>query len=166
VKIANVVAENMSNPPFGPGIDIRAMGGYIVAPPSRHISGRSYCWSVDHHPADVPLAPAPEWLITRLAARTTEASVPNGGTIEPLPSDVWSELTRRPISEYRDMAAARIVGHLFRHNCDYSLVLGLLHAWNTTYCKPPLGYYELKRVLDRIANREADRIERELARGE
>jgi Bifunctional DNA primase/polymerase, N-terminal len=166
VEISNVVAENMKDPPLGAGIDVRAKGGYIVAPPSRHISGRSYAWSVDHHPADVPLAPAPDWLITRLTARTTTDFAPDGGTIEPLPSDVWTELTRPPITEYPDAAAARIVGHLFRHNCDYSLVLGLLHAWNTACCTPPLGYYELKRVVDRIANREADRIERELARGE
>jgi len=166
VEISNIVAEQMKDPPLGPGIDIRARGGYIVAPPSRHISGRSYVWSVDHHPADVPLAPAPEWLITRLTARTTtEASTPDGGTIEPLSSDVWSQLTREPIDEYPDKAAARIAGHLFRHSCDYELVLGLLLAWNTAQCKPPLEFHKLKQVVDRIANREADRIERELARG-
>jgi len=71
VEIANVVAALMDQPPLGRGIDIRARGGYIVAPPSQHISGRSYCWSVDHHPQDVPLAPAPEWLVTRLRARGT-----------------------------------------------------------------------------------------------
>src|SRR5262245_4905379 len=69
VEISNVVAEQMAKPPLGRGIDVRARGGYIVAPPSRHISGRSYAWSVDHHPQDVPLAATPEWLIARLAAR-------------------------------------------------------------------------------------------------
>ena len=53
---------------LGPGVDIRARNGYIVAPPSRHISGRHYAWSVDHHPADIPIAEAPAWLIERLAA--------------------------------------------------------------------------------------------------
>ena len=55
IEISNVVAEQMSEPPLGCGIDIRARGGYIVAPPSRHISGRTYAWSVDHHPQDVAL---------------------------------------------------------------------------------------------------------------
>lgn len=29
---------------LGPGIDIRANGGYVVAPPSVHISGNKYVW--------------------------------------------------------------------------------------------------------------------------
>jgi len=163
VIIGNVVAEQMKDPPLGPGIDVRARGGYIVGVPSKHISGGVYAWSV--HPAETPLAIAPDWLIERIIARRPRVGQ-NDIPIEPLPSDVWTELTRPPIMEYPDAAAARIVGHLFRHNCDYSLVLGLLHAWNTACCTPPLGYYEVKRIVDRIANREADRIERELARGE
>jgi hypothetical protein len=163
-EITNVVAEQMKNPPLGPGVDIRARGGYIVAPPSRHISGRPYAWSVDHHPQDVALAPAPDWLIARLQARNTnhDSRADNGAPVEPIASDVWGQLTGQPINEYRDMAAARIAGHLFRHRCDYTLALGLLHAWNSAWCKPPLGYYELARIVDRIANREADRIERQL----
>lgn len=41
-----------------PGVDLRANGGYIVAPPSLHSSGNRYSW-LD---PDVPIAPAPEWL--------------------------------------------------------------------------------------------------------
>jgi hypothetical protein len=161
VAISNVVAEQMKEPPLGPGIDVRARGGYIIAPPSRHISGRPYAWCVDHHPADVPIALAPDWLIERLTARG-KASSPDGAPPEPIPSDVWAQLTRQPISEYRDMAAAKIAGHFFRHNCNYQLVLGMLHAWNTAQCKPPLGYYELQEVVDRIATREAERIRAQL----
>jgi hypothetical protein len=76
---------------------------------------------------------------------------------------VWAKLRQQPVSEYRDMAVAKIAGHFFRHSCDYALVLGMLHAWNSAWCKPPLGYHELKRIVDRIADREAARIEQELA---
>ena len=55
----------------GPGIDVRGDGGYIVAPPPLHMSGRPYAISVDHHPDDVPLADAPAWL----AAGNVVASV-------------------------------------------------------------------------------------------
>jgi hypothetical protein len=69
-EIANVVAEQMTEPPLGRGIDIRSKGGYIVAPPSRHINGRPYAWSVDHHPQNVSLASPPDWLIEKLACRS------------------------------------------------------------------------------------------------
>jgi len=167
VAISSFSAENEirwgREPPLGPGIDVRARGGYIVAPPSRHISGGVYCWSVDHHPADVPLAVAPDWLVERLIARGTAASS-DDAPVEPIGSDVWSQLTRQPISEYRDDAATRIVGHFFCHSCDYELVLGMLHAWNKTCCKPPLDDGELKDIVDRIANREADQIRARLNR--
>src|SRR5262245_27412542 len=127
VKIANVVAENMANPPLGPGIDIRALGGYIVAPPSRHISGRWYRWSVDHHPQDVALAVAPGWLIERLVARS-QATIPKGTSAEPHPSDFWARLTGQPVTEYSDDAASKIAGHLLRRWVDPYLVAGLLHA--------------------------------------
>jgi hypothetical protein len=164
VEIASFAAGQMDNPPLGRGIDVRARGGYIVAPPSRHITGRHYRWSVDHHPQDVQIAAPPDWLIARLSVSTTAEGASADRAAEPISSDAWWKLTSQPISEYRDMAAARIAGHLFRHNCDYSLVLGMLHAWNSAWCKPPLGYHELNRIVARIANREAERIERKLAR--
>ena len=160
VEITSFVAELMEEPPLGRGIDVRARGGYIVAPPSKHITGRPYCWSVDHYPRNVPLAPPPGWLIERLVAK--RPSQPNGSNnTGPHPSDFWAQLMRQPVSEYRDEPVTKIAGHLFRHNCDYSLVLNLLHAWNLAWCKPPLDYDELEGVVDRIAKREALRILRE-----
>ena len=50
---------------LAPGIDVRGDGGYVLAPPSKHPSGRRYCWSVDSGNA---FATAPEWLLARLAA--------------------------------------------------------------------------------------------------
>jgi putative DNA primase/helicase len=64
---------------LGPGLDTRSDGGYIVAPPSNHISGRVYAWDCDLHPDDTPLAPVPQWLIDRLAqpvGPTTAAATP------------------------------------------------------------------------------------------
>src|SRR5262245_41364574 len=62
----------------GTGIDVRGVGGYVVGVGSRHVSGHSYEWSVDHHPDDVPLAPMPAWLaeltITRPKTRAAQAS--------------------------------------------------------------------------------------------
>jgi hypothetical protein len=160
VQITSFAAELMENPPLGTGIDIRARGGYIVAPPSRHISGRPYAWSVDHHPAEVPLAPPPDWLIERLTARGGSAGDPQAIT----PPEVWQRSTGDGVvTEYADTAAAQVAGHLLRRWVDPYLVAGLLHAWNQTYVRPPLPAAELRRILDRIAHLEDRR--RDAAQG-
>jgi hypothetical protein len=40
-----------------PGVDIKSSSGYLVAPPSVHVSGRQYTWA-----SPVEIAPAPGWL--------------------------------------------------------------------------------------------------------
>jgi hypothetical protein len=148
VEIASTTAE--SNPLLGPGLDVRARGGYVVAPPSRHINGRAYCWSVDFHPADVPLAEAPAWLIAKLL---TPADDRGAAT----PPEVWERLVGDTIREYADAAAASVAGHLLRRWVDPYLAAGLLHAWNQVYVQPPLPDDELRRILDRIARLEDQR---------
>jgi hypothetical protein len=153
IAIANVVAANMQSPPLGPGVDIRARGGYIVAPPSRHISGGVYAWSVDHHPRDVPLAPAPDWLVERL----TSARSSNGGKgHDPAHWAAWAAATH---SVYPDDAVARMAGKLLRAvSLDPDYVLVLLLAWNARHCDPPLAEHKVQEIFDRICKREINRL--------
>jgi len=58
---------------LGPGLDIRATGGYVVAPMSQHINGNHYRWIFD--PDEVPLAPTPDWLATNLAAPNPQPQI-------------------------------------------------------------------------------------------
>lgn len=55
-----------SRSPVAVGIDVRGDGGYVVAPPSIHLSGRLYEWEAD---LDTPLADAPAWLVEIVADR-------------------------------------------------------------------------------------------------
>jgi hypothetical protein len=47
-----------------PGLDVRGNGGYVLAPPSIHSSGRVYSWSVDRSDS---FEDAPEWLLDLIA---------------------------------------------------------------------------------------------------
>jgi predicted DNA-binding transcriptional regulator AlpA len=143
------------NPVLGAGTDIRAQGGYIVAVPSRHISGRSYAWSVDHHPADIPLAQAPAWLIERLAVTAQAAS--NGHD----PQE-WAASKAGMICEYRDMAVTQVAGKLLRAvSLDPRFVATLVHDWNQCHCQPPLPEDEVAAIIKRIAKREIQRLRAE-----
>jgi hypothetical protein len=143
-----------TNPVLGPGVDVRARNGYIVAPPSKHISGREYCWSVDHHPRDVEIAEAPPWLIERLATQR------NGGKgHDPIE---WAASKTGMISEYRDTAVCEIAGKLLRAiSLDPRFVATLVHDWNQCHCQPPLPEDEVTAIIERIAKREIQRLRAE-----
>jgi hypothetical protein len=50
---------------LGPGIDVRGDGGYVIAPPSVHHTGRAYQWATHN-----PIAPLPEWVFESAPALT------------------------------------------------------------------------------------------------
>ena len=52
------------------GLDIRAQGGYVVAPPSTHLSGRTYEWDGAEF-APLELVEAPAWLL-ELCTRSSD----------------------------------------------------------------------------------------------
>jgi len=64
---------------LGPGVDTRGEGGFIVAAPSLHASGRYYLWDERHHPAKLKPADAPPWLLA-LIESGAERAQPNGAT--------------------------------------------------------------------------------------
>src|SRR5215468_7120582 len=82
------------------GLDIRGDGGYVIAPPSVHPSGRPYCWSVDG--AD-NFADAPDWLHTLIGVNT------NGKASKPL--EHWHAVLTQPIHNgERNSTLASICG--------------------------------------------------------
>lgn len=47
---------------LGPGIELKASGGYIVAAPSNHISGKRYEWDAGALPSETTLTTLPKWI--------------------------------------------------------------------------------------------------------
>lgn len=136
---------------LGPGLDVRGDGGYIVAPPSMHASGRTYAWNEARHLAHLEPAPLPDWLAARLSSGKQQA-----GTERPKTS--ISDLVLTGVREgQRNSSLARLAGHLFRHRVDPYVTLGLLRSWNQQSCQPPLTDAEMMRTIDSIAGAELRR---------
>lgn len=78
------------------GVDIRADGGYVIAPPSKHFSGRTYQWDAAHHPDDMAVADCPEWLLEKISevlpGPNSRVWTPSGK----LPSDIVEILSYIP----------------------------------------------------------------------
>ncbi|MGD0115628.1 MAG: phage/plasmid primase, P4 family [Dehalococcoidia bacterium] len=100
---------------IAPGIDVRAEGGYIVLPPSLHISGRRYVWDVENGP-DTPMAPLPDWLRAMVVTRADNGHrpaepigdiIPNGERDKTLIS-LAGTMQRRGFSEESILAALRV----------------------------------------------------------
>jgi hypothetical protein len=140
---------------LGPGLDVRAEGGYIVVEPSLHISGRQYAWEVDHHPSDLPIAVARSWLLTRIRGGASDncAAMAN-------PSTRLVQAISQPCSEgRRNDTIARLTGYLLRRNVHPYAVLELARLWNHGRCQPPLEDAEVLRTVNSICLREAQRRE-------
>ena len=68
--------RNEASGRLGVGIDIRAIGGQVLAPPTRHPNGKTYEWVegksiAEHRPADMPL-----WMVLILTAKPVEETPP------------------------------------------------------------------------------------------
>lgn len=86
------------------GVDSRADGGYIIAPPSRHISGASYEWEASSDPFDgIKLAAAPDWwldCIRDTSPRAQSSELPTWNPSGALPDDIAQMLDSIPSDDY------------------------------------------------------------------
>ena len=62
----SVEIRNDAGKRLGEGLDIRGVGGYVVAPPSKHENGGYYTFEIGYGIEDLKPADAPAWLMHRL----------------------------------------------------------------------------------------------------
>lgn len=76
---------------LGPGVDTKGAGGYVVAPPSLHASGRQYAWDAAGHPEELPLAAPPAWLLDLVdPPREPRAAAPATAPLEDAAADAMA----------------------------------------------------------------------------
>ena len=134
---------------LGPGLDIRATGGYVLAPPSIHPTGRRYEWSVDCASA---IADAPTWLTQRIA----DAGHTNGSKNGTPPSE-WRELIQGVNEGARDCSHTKLTGYLLRRHVNPFITLELIRIFNATRCTPPLADKDIERIVSSVAGLELKR---------
>lgn len=120
-----------------PGIDVRADGGYVVAPPSRHPSGRTYAWELSSHPDDIPLATLPDWLSQLMRP----AAPPVNGTV-----------SKETIPEgERNTILTSLAGSMRKRGMGPAAILAALLAENAQRCLPPLLQVEVERIAASVS---------------
>ena len=68
------------------GIDVRGDGGYVVLPPSKLYNRLSYMWGK----SDMPIAPAPDWLLHALLNQQSQnEQTPQGGGFALVAGEKW-----------------------------------------------------------------------------
>lgn len=122
---------------LGSGLDIRADGGQVVAPPSVHpVTGRCYEWEAAHHPDELPPAPIPDWLLGLLTERPEPLTPPEGPMFD---------------EGSRNDALAREAGKLRRIGLSQTELQATLLTMNRERCHPPLADDEVRKIAVSIS---------------
>ncbi|MGO9666407.1 MAG: bifunctional DNA primase/polymerase [Polyangia bacterium] len=123
------------------GVDIRADGGYVVAPPSLHKSGKRYEWEPGSGLDDVPPALVPGWLLEKLA--------------EPPWSRRQTADTGGPIhAGQRNSTLISLAGSMRKRGMSAEEMLPSLLAVSAGRCTPPLDEDEVQKIAQSAARYE------------
>jgi hypothetical protein len=134
-------------------IDVRGIAGYVLAPPSTHISGTRYVWLMPF--PNTPLADAPDWLLA-LVSETPTPVAQTGALTLTMGSAEPCDLASHPgVGEgKRNDTLCRLLGvHLSRGDSP-ATIKALALGW-AQRCDPPIAESRVLETL-RWAERKRD----------
>ena len=115
------------------GVDFKADGGCVVAPPSNHSSGRQYSW--DYRPETTPLSSIPDWLLRLIQTPPAQQSQAQALT------------DGQPILDgQRNLTLTSLAGTMRRRGFGEAAIRAALEVENRTRCQPPLDDAEIVRI--------------------
>ena len=125
---------------LGEGLDLRGEGGYVVAPPTIHVSGRRYAWEASGDPADVEVAPMPAAWLERVLRRARPAA-----------AAMLDQL--QPIGEGSRNGTLFSLGRSLRaKGLSEGAIVAALQAENEARCSPPLDSREVEMLARSAAS--------------
>jgi hypothetical protein len=122
------------------GLDVRGAGGYVLVPPSVHPSGIAY----EFFDKETPIAPAPRWLLERLAQPFTVPAV--AATIQTAYSAI-------PEGQ-RNTTLASLAGTMRGRGMTLEALEAALLAENANRCVPLLAVQEVKAIARSVSRYE------------
>lgn len=117
---------------IAPGLTLKGINGYAVAPPSNHESGGIYQWEVTSD-LDTPIADIPDWLLA-LHAKEKQTNGQQGN--EPGWTSKWWTGDIPAGGRRGPDGFPKMIGYLRTHGVDVESALGMLRAKNETISQP------------------------------
>jgi hypothetical protein len=132
---------------LGKGVDVRACGGHITAPPSRTAAG-SYAW-LRELPPRAELPEPPVWLLERLAAleRPAPVSAAVNGSINGHAPAALAEAVEIIPQGRRKSTLVSLAGKLRDRGVSLDAIRAAVETENRLRCRPPLPDAELADIL-------------------
>jgi len=178
MKHPGFVVKNQVNKKLD--IDIRADGGYVVTPPSRHGSGHYYQWEEGYSISQIDPAPCITWMIdylrdiskidpdteNKLNDLAEEFSIielddkliqaaaetkPQESIAQAPTQDVYVGLLQNGCRQgERNHSATKLIGYLLKTGMKDTEVWEMVQMWNRDKVHPPLDQDELQKTFDSV----------------
>lgn len=133
------------------GVDLKADGGYVIAPPSIHPTGKRYeIDGMGGAAAFLKVADPPAWLTERIFAQYEDGdgASSHGGKMPASPEPI-------PAGR-RNATLTSMAGAMRRKGMPEVAILAGLEAVNAACCRPPLPEPEVRRIVASVGRYEPE----------